>query len=156
MHTIVKSFFLIILALIFGLESTASQPNLLWIYVDDQSPWYSSYGDELVETPNIDELARQGVLFERAYAPTPVCAPTRSAIITGAYTIRTGTHDMRSGRIPEHQIYLPEHITTVPQIFRKANYETYNGTKDDYNFSYRRSDLYTIPRNLSRELVYSE
>ena len=78
MHTIVKSFFLIILALIFGLESTASQPNLLWIYVDDQSPWYSSYGDELVETPNIDELARQGVLFERAYACLSLLVPAAS------------------------------------------------------------------------------
>lgn len=155
MRKLVRIFFIIIFASFFGLEGTASPPNILWIYVDDQSPWYSSYGDEVVETPNIDELASQGVLFERAYAPTPVCAPTRSAIITGAYTIRTGTHDMRSGRISEYQIYLPEHMTTVPQVFRKAGYETYNGTKDDYNFSYRRSDLYTIPRNLPRELVYS-
>ena len=97
-----------VLASTISIKSNADRPNILWIYVDDQSPWYSSYGDKLVETPNIDELASQGVIFERAYAPTPVCAPTRSAIITGAYTIRTGTHDMRSGRIPEYQIYLPE------------------------------------------------
>ena len=136
--------------------SHAERPNVLWIYVDDQSPWYSSYGDALVETPHIDALASEGVLFERAYTPTPVCAPARSAIITGAYSIRTGTHDMRSGRVPDHQIHLPEGVTTLPQLFRQAGYETYNGTKDDYNFSYKRSDLYSIPRNLSSESVYSD
>ena len=156
MRKLIKCFFVMVLASTISIKSNADRPNILWIYVDDQSPWYSSYGDKLVETPNIDELASQGVIFERAYAPTPVCAPTRSAIITGAYTIRTGTHDMRSGRIPEYQIYLPEDVTTLPQVFREAGYETYNGTKDDYNFSYKRSDLYSIPRNLSTKLVYSE
>ncbi|MDE0453022.1 MAG: sulfatase [Gammaproteobacteria bacterium] len=136
--------------------SHAKQPNVLWIYIDDQSPWYSSYGDERVETPNIDALASAGVLFERAYTPTPVCAPARSAIITGAYSIRTGTHDMRSGRVPSHQIHLPEGVTTLPQLFRKAGYETYNGTKDDYNFSYSQSDLYSIPRDLPSGNVYGD
>jgi len=120
------------------------QPNILWIYVDDQSPWYSSYGDELVETPNIDALAEQGVLFERAYVPTPVCSPSRSTVITGTYAIRTGAHDHRSGRTPEYPINLPEGVKTLPELFRSAGYETYNASKDDFNFSYRRSDLYSI------------
>ena len=130
----------------------AKQPNILWIYIDDQSPWYSSYGDQLVETPNIDALASEGVLFERAYVPTPVCAPTRSAVITGAYNIRTGTHDMRSGRVPGYQIHLPEGVTTVPQLFRQAGYETYNGTKDDFNFTYNRSDLYSVAGNANKKV----
>ena len=58
---------------------------------------------------------------------------------------------MRSGRVPSHQIHLPEGVTTLPQLFRKAGYETYNGTKDDYNFSYSRADLYSIPRDLPSE-----
>ena len=44
----------------------AQQPNILWIYVEDQNPWYGAYGESLVETPNIDALAREGVVFERA------------------------------------------------------------------------------------------
>ena len=44
----------------------AQQPNILWIYVEDQNPWYGTYGESLVETPNIDALAREGVVFERA------------------------------------------------------------------------------------------
>ena len=124
-------------------EPTA-RPNVLWIDIDDQSPWYSSYGHDLVETPNIDALAREGVLFERAYAPTPVCSPTRSAFITGSYAIRIGAHDHRSGRVPGYQIHLPEGVVTVPELFRQAGYETYNASKDDYNFTYDRSKLYTV------------
>lgn len=122
----------------------ADKPNILWINIDDQSPWYPSYGDNTVETPNIDALASQGVLFERAYVPTPVCAPSRSSLITGNYNIRIGAHDMRSGRVPGYQIHLPESVTTVPELFRAAGFETYNDSKDDFNFTYKRSDLYSI------------
>ena len=125
-------------------ESTVAKPNVLWIDIDDQSPWYSSYGHDLVETPNIDALAEQGVLFERAYAPTPICSPTRSSYITGSYAIRIGVHDHRSGRVPGNQIHLPEGVVTVPELFRAAGYQTYNASKDDYNFTYDRSKLYTI------------
>ena len=124
-------------------EST-DRPNVLWIDIDDQSPWYSSYGHELVETPNIDALAKAGVLFERAYAPTPVCSPTRSSLITGSYAIRIGAHDHRSGRVPGYRISLPEGVATVPELFRRAGYETYNAGKDDFNFTYDRAALYSI------------
>ena len=125
-------------------ETTVATPNVLWIDIDDQSPWYSSYGHDLVETPNIDALAEQGVLFERAYAPTPICSPTRSSLITGSYVIRIGAHDHRSGRVPGYQIHLPEGVVTVPELFRAAGYETYNAGKDDFNFTYDRSKLYSI------------
>lgn len=121
-----------------------SAPNILWINIDDQSPWYGTYGDKLAQTPNLDALAQQGVVFERAYAPSPVCAPSRSAIITGSYSIRTGTHDMRSGRTADYQIHLPEGMLTLPELFRQGGYETYNSAKDDFNFSYQRSALYSI------------
>ena len=58
-------------------------PNVLWIHVEDQHPWYGTYGETMVATPNIDALARAGVVFERAYAAAPVCSPSRSANITG-------------------------------------------------------------------------
>ena len=125
-------------------ETATSRPNVLWIDIDDQSPWYSSYGRDLVETPNIDALAKEGVLFERAYAPTPVCSPTRSSLITGSYAIRVGVHDHRSGRVPEYQIHLPEGVRTVPELFREADYATFNAGKDDFNFTYDRAALYSI------------
>ena len=121
-----------------------NRPNILWVDIDDQSPWYGVYGDDTVATPNIDALAREGVVFERAYVAVPVCAPSRSAMITGGYPIRLGTHDMRSGRVPEYQIHLPDNIKTVPELIRQAGYETYNSHKDDYNFTYNRTDLYSF------------
>ncbi|HAK53727.1 MAG TPA: phosphate ABC transporter substrate-binding protein [Gammaproteobacteria bacterium] len=122
----------------------AERPNILWIDIDDQSPWYGVYGDQLASTPNLDVLASEGVAFERVYVATPVCAPSRSAMITGVYPIRAGTHDMRSGRVPEYQVHLPDEITTLPELLRAAGYETFNAHKDDYNFTYDRRDLYTI------------
>ncbi len=133
-----------LLAATVAAQEHTARPNILWIDIDDQSPWYSSYGHDLVETPNIDALARQGVLFERAYAPTPVCSPTRSSLITGSYAIRIGAHDHRSGRVPGYRIHLPEGVVTVPELFRAAGYETYNASKDDFNFTYDRAKLYTI------------
>ena len=135
----------------FAEKNPAARTNILWISIDDQSPWYGTYGDTRVQTPNIDALASQGVVFERAYAPSPVCSPTRSAIITGTYSIRTGTHDHRSGRVPNYRIHLPDGVTTVPELFRKAGYTTYNGSKDDFNFTYDRSDLYSIVEGFSFE-----
>lgn len=126
------------------LSAFADRPNILWIDIDDQSPWYNVYGDTTVSTPNLDALAREGVAFERVYVAVPVCAPSRSAMVTGVYPIRVGTHDMRSGRVPEYQIHLPDSITTVPELLREAGYETYNAHKDDYNFTYDRRDLFTI------------
>ena len=129
---------------ILPLSVLADRPNILWIDIDDQSPWYNVYGDKTVSTPNLDALAAEGVAFRRAYVANPICGPSRSAMITGVYPIRAGTHDMRSGRVPQHQIYLPDEITTVPEIMRKAGYETYNAHKDDYNFAYDRRDLYSF------------
>ena len=122
----------------------ADRPNILWIDIDDQSPWYGVYGDQIASTPNLDALAREGTAFERVYVATPVCAPSRSAMITGVYPIRAGTHDMRSSRVSEYQIHLSDEITTLPELLRAAGYETFNASKDDYNFTYDRRDLYSI------------
>ena len=131
---------------VFALFATASgaAPNVLWIHVEDQHPWYGTYGEARVATPNIDALARAGVVFERAYAATPVCSPSRSANITGVYPIRAGTHDHRSGRVPGNRIQLPAGMPTVPELFRRHGYATFNNGKDDYNFTYDRGALYSI------------
>ena len=139
-----RSTLLSLLLAILPLSAFSERPNILWIDIDDQSPWYNVYGDKTVSTPNLDALANEGVVFERAYAASPVCAPSRSAMITGVYPIRVGTHDMRAGRVPDYQIHLPKEITTVPEMMRKAGYETYNAHKDDYNFAYDRRDLYSF------------
>lgn len=122
----------------------AERPNVLWIFIEDMSPWIGCYGDEVnaKATPAIDSLARGGVKFMRCYVPAPVCSACRSSLITGLYQTTTGLHNHRSSRTKEGAIHLPEGVTTVPQLFRKAGYETFNAGKDDYNFVYDRDDLY--------------
>ena len=103
------------------------KPNILWIYIEDMSPWIGCYGDTVNKdaTPTIDALAAAGVRFNRCYVPAPVCSPCRSALITGAYQTTTGTHNHRSSRTKVAPIDLPEGITTLPKLFRQAGYQTF-------------------------------
>jgi N-sulfoglucosamine sulfohydrolase len=65
-------------------ENTAPRPNVLFVISDDQSwPHAGAYGYKAARTPAFDRIAREGVLFEQAFAPTPGCSPTRAAILTG-------------------------------------------------------------------------
>jgi arylsulfatase A len=70
------------------------RPNVLFILVDDMS-WrdLGCYGHEVIETPNIDKLASRGMRFTNAYAACPICAPSRTAIMTGKFPSNTGFVD---------------------------------------------------------------
>lgn len=121
---------------------TAQKPNILWIYVEDQSPLFSCYGVDYNQTPTIDKLAKDGVIFKRAFMPSPVCSPTRSSLITGRMNTTIGAHNHRSARSSAHEIHLPEGTKTIPEMFKDAGYLTFNYGKDDYNFTYNRTDLF--------------
>ena len=133
--------------------AAAEKKNILWIYLEDVSGWFSCYGDQLIETPNIDALASSGIRFERFYTPAGVCSATRSAIITGMMQTSIGAHHHRSCR-PEFRglsmgesydkNVLPDHIIPLPIRFREAGYYTFNegGGKDDFNFEWRPEEFY--------------
>ena len=128
-----------------GCAEAPSRPNILWIIVDDMSANLSSYGETLIETPHLDELAANGVRFTNAYVTAPVCSPNRSAFITGMYQTSIGAHHHRSGR-GELKINLPDGVRPVPELFQEAGYYTAvtrwpNGDrsalgKTDYNFEW--------------------
>ena len=62
------------------------RPNILWVVSEDNSHhWLGCYGNKQVRTPNIDQLAAEGVRYEFAYSNAPVCAVARSTLITGRY-----------------------------------------------------------------------
>ena len=66
--------------------TSGRRPNLLYIHSDQHNPFVTGcYGDPVVETPNLDGLARRGVTFTNAYCPSPVCVPSRMAMLTGKY-----------------------------------------------------------------------
>jgi len=104
------------------------RPNILWIVSEDNGPYLGCYGYDNA-TPNIDGLAKQGILYQHAYANAPVCAPARSTIITGCYASSLGTHNMRSTN------KIPDFIKLFPQYLREAGYYTSNNSKTDYNLS---------------------
>src|SRR3546814_5164565 len=68
------------------MEQAGPKPNILWVCTDQQR-WdtLGCYGNDHVETPHLDRLAKQGVLFERAFCQSPVCTPSRASFLTGRY-----------------------------------------------------------------------
>src|SRR5580765_1860174 len=81
----------------FAATSAPTRPiNVLWLTVEDMSPWLACYGDTTAPTPNIDKLARQGVRYKNVFATTPACAPARHTLITGLYATSDGAMHMRN------------------------------------------------------------
>ena len=105
------------------------RPNILWITCEDINPYLGCYGDTYAITPNLDKLAKEGILYTNAYATAPVCAPARSCLITGVYATTLGTQHLRSN------IKLPKQIRCFPQHLRAAGYYCSNNYKKDYNFT---------------------
>jgi len=80
-------------------RTPGAQPNILFILIDDLG-WrdLSCYGSTFYETPRLDRLAAEGMLFSDAYASCPVCSPTRASIMTGKYPARLGLTNFLCGR----------------------------------------------------------
>lgn len=108
--------------------------NVVFILVDDLG-WtdLGCYGSEFYETPNIDRLAAGGQLFTQAYAASPVCSPTRAAIMTGKYPSRVGITDWIKGNDPKNRRLLgpqdlhelPLEEVTMAEAFKQQGYRTF-------------------------------
>lgn len=130
-----------------GLHAATARPNILWIIVDDISPNFGCCGETDIRTPNVDAIAKSGILFAQAHTTAPVCSASRSALITGMYQTTIGAQNHRSGR-GANKVRLPEGVELVPALFQKAGYYTCisDGKPDartlgktDYNFEWDRS-----------------
>lgn len=118
------------------------RPNFLWISFEDTFPFYGCYGDKVARTPNLDKLAADGCRWPNAFSTAGVCAPARSAIITGMYAISTGACHMRTTHVdpamPElptpYETLIPHYAKCLPEYFRAAGYFCTNCTKTDYQF----------------------
>lgn len=104
------------------------RPNILWITCEDISPNLGCYGDTYANTPNLDQLAKEGVLYSNGFASAPVCAVARSSIITGMYASSQGTQHMRC------KARRPEGTKMYPELLQEAGYYCTNNSKTDYNF----------------------
>jgi uncharacterized sulfatase len=110
-----------------GSAPGADQPNILWLTSEDHGPHMGCYGDTLARTPNIDALAAKGMIFRRAWSNHPVCAPARTAIISGLHSPSSGGLHMRS------MVPMPAGAKMYPQFLREAGYYCTNNSKEDYN-----------------------
>ena len=96
-----------------------AQYNVLFIAVDDLRPLLGCYGHSEMHTPNIDRLAKQGTLFNRAYCQFPVCNPSRVSVLTGLRPDTTRIYDNPT----DFREVLPE-VVTLPQHFKDHGYHT--------------------------------
>lgn len=113
-----------------SLLPAADRPNILWIVSEDNSShWLGCHGNEQAQTPRLDALAKEGILFEHAYSNAPVCAVARATILTGAYSPTLGTQHMRS----RHAI--PARYKPDVSYLRAAGYYCTNNSKTDYNIA---------------------
>ena len=141
-----KSFVMLLILGTILVSKAQNQPNILWIYAEDTSPWMGCYGDTINAnaTPHIDFIANQGVRFEKAFVAAPVCSVSRSAVIVGQNPIRFGGHQHRSSRTNKTRIFLPEGYKLLPEILKENGYSTFNIGKGDYNFVWNRNEVYTV------------
>ncbi|WP_243739332.1 arylsulfatase [Flavicella sediminum] len=99
-------------------------PNIIYILADDLGYGdLSCYGQEKFNTPNIDKLASEGILFTQHYSGSTVCAPSRSALLTGMHTGHTvvrGNKEME----PEGQYPIPDNTYTLAEAMKTAGYKT--------------------------------
>ncbi|MBM3401541.1 MAG: arylsulfatase [Bacteroidetes bacterium] len=114
------------LCLLFSDLKAQEKPNVIFILADDLGIGdLGVYGQKLIETPNIDLLAKSGILFNQFYSGTAVCAPSRSALLTGLHTGHTQIRANKSGG-PEGQWPLPQSAFTIAELFKKSGYTTGN------------------------------
>jgi N-sulfoglucosamine sulfohydrolase len=105
----------------------AQRPNILWIVGENFSLDLGCYGAQHVRTPNLDALAARGVRYTNVFATSPVCAPSRSAFMTGMYQTTTDTHNMRSHR--DDDFRLPAGVRPLTHWLGDAGYFTANITR---------------------------
>ncbi|WP_296635412.1 sulfatase [Polaribacter sp.] len=160
-----KSVMLFIATLVFSsLSAQEEKPNVLIFYVDDLRAEIGAYGSKTAITPNIDKLAKDGVLFNKAYVQQAICAPSRMSTLTG---LRPETLGIYSIFTPLRKVH--KEVVSLPQLFNKNGYKTisigkvYHHSRDDKNVwttyfekeknSYLKPDNIALMKRLKKEGV---
>lgn len=108
-----------------------TQPNFVWLMAEDVAPQFMGLynNGKGAQTPNLEQMAREGIIYKNAYSNAPVSSAARSTLITGCYAPRLGASFHRSLK----QVPMPEGLDMFPAYLRKAGYYTSNAAKTDYN-----------------------
>jgi iduronate 2-sulfatase len=145
-------------------DAAPSKPNILFIVVDDLRPELGCYGKDYIKSPNIDRLAKGGMVFNRAYCQQAVCSPSRSSVMTGTRPDTTKVWDL----VTHFRDALPD-VVTLGQCFKQNGYfvqgmgKIYHGGFDDpptwsVPWQNPKAVPYALPENLalSKEKLASE
>lgn len=107
-----------------GKADTTKRPNLIFVLSDDIAQGdLGVYGQKLIQTPNLDQMCKDGTRYLSAYTGAPVCAPARSSFFTGLHMGHCPTRANREVK-PEGQRPLPEGTVTIAKILKQAGYRT--------------------------------
>jgi iduronate 2-sulfatase len=98
--------------------------NVLMIISDDLRPELGAYGNKIIQTPNVDRIARRAIRFDRAYAQYPLCNPSRTSFLTGRYPTQTKIYNSNDYFRREHPNWV-----TLPQYFQRNGYVTLRSGK---------------------------
>ena len=110
--------FVVSIAMFSSNVNAQQAPNILFIIADDASRNFGEvYQTDWIKTPNIDRLAREGLVFDNAYVPTSKCAPCRAAILTGR-------NPWQNGQAANHQNHFPAELPTFSELLRNAGVHT--------------------------------
>ncbi len=126
-----------------------SQPNVLFFVVDDLRPELGCYGKDYIKSPNIDALAKSGMVFDRAYVQQAVCSPSRTAVMTGLRPDTTKVWDLTTS----FRIAQPD-VVTVGQHFKNNGYfvqgmgKVYHGRLND-------EATWSVPWQVPKSQVYA-
>lgn len=114
---IVFGLFLFVSPQVFSESGVSAKPNIVLVMADDHGYGDCGYtGHPFVKTPHLDAMAKTGVVFNRFYASSPVCSPTRAAVMTGRHAFRVN--------VPNHGHYLRSHEVTIAEVLRDNGYVT--------------------------------
>lgn len=109
------------------IAATDDRPNIIFILADDWG-WgdLGCYGNKEIRTPNLDGLAKDGILFEQFYVASAVCSPSRASFMTGLFTNRHGIHshlaEMKRNRLRGLPLYLDPELPMLPKLLHDAGY----------------------------------
>ncbi|PHS19058.1 MAG: sulfatase [Blastopirellula sp.] len=146
-HPKLRLFAVVCLSFLSSMATAADQPNVLFIAVDDLNDWVGCLnGHPQALTPNIDRLAKRGVLFTNAHCAAPACEPSRTSLFTGQMPHHTGVWSNKGARLSK----LRPNATVLPMSFAESGYQTLgtgklgpnkNGFKDFFSTEQRWSPL---------------
>src|SRR3990170_1951951 len=114
---LLHTFLLMQIGIVFSQTKPSTRPNIIFIMSDDHAyQAISAYDNRLIETPNIDRIARMGMLFTNASVTNSICAPSRA-------TLLTGKHSHLNGKVDNHFHFDSTNIT-FPQLLQRSGYQT--------------------------------